>query len=89
MKRGETELPARAGRTWSFMWLFPGNNRGLNDRLLGHIGVTSNASTDGWTMGPPADKEYAVEPVGVEIINPSDWKRYRARISDKKCERVL
>lgn len=25
-------------------------------------------------MGPPAEREYAVEPVGVDTITPSDWK---------------
>ena len=29
-------------------------------------------STSGATIGPPEDNEYAVDPVGVEIINPSD-----------------
>lgn len=37
----------------------------------GHIGVNIIPFTLGFTIGPPADKEYAVEPVGVDIINPS------------------
>ena len=37
----------------------------------GHIGVSIIPFTLGFTIGPPADKEYAVEPVGVDIINPS------------------
>ena len=48
-----------------------GNTRGRNDRLLGHIGVSTMALKDGWTMGPPADSEYAVEPVGVDTMRPS------------------
>lgn len=49
-----------------------GNTRGRNDRLRGHIGVNTSALSDGWTIGPPADSEYAVEPVGVDTIKPSD-----------------
>ena len=36
------------------------------------MGVIIRESTLGVIIGPPADKEYAVEPVGVAIINPSD-----------------
>lgn len=49
-----------------------GKTRGRNDKLLGHIGVRTNALKDGCTMGPPAEREYAVEPVGVDTIRPSD-----------------
>ena len=49
-----------------------GNTRGRNERLRGQIGVKTRALNDGWTIGPPADREYAVEPVGVETISPSD-----------------
>ena len=35
------------------------------------IGVKSILSIFGSTTGPPADSEYAVEPVGVEIMIPS------------------
>jgi len=31
-------------------------------------------------MGPPADKEYAVDPVGVETIRPSDSLRLSVQI---------
>ena len=31
------------------------------------------AATEGWTIEPPAAREYAVDPVGVEIITPSPW----------------
>jgi len=49
-----------------------GNTSGLKDRLRGQIGVRTRALSDGWTIGPPAEREYAVEPVGVETIKPSD-----------------
>ena len=40
-------------------------------RVKGQIGLSSNERMLGWMMGPPADKEYAVEPVGVEMMRPS------------------
>jgi hypothetical protein len=49
-----------------------GNTSGRKDRLRGQIGVRTRALSDGWTIGPPAEREYAVEPVGVETIKPSD-----------------
>jgi hypothetical protein len=51
-----------------------GNTRGLKERLRGHMGVRTRALSEGWTIGPPADNEYAVEPVGVETMTPSDCK---------------
>jgi hypothetical protein len=44
---------------------------GLKERLLGAIGTTSMPLTPFWRMGPPADSEYAVEPVEVEMRMPS------------------
>lgn len=35
------------------------------------IGVRRIELIVGWIIGPPAEREYAVDPVGVEIINPS------------------
>lgn len=49
-----------------------GNTRGRKDKLRGQMGVRTRALSDGWTIGPPADREYAVEPVGVETMTPSD-----------------
>ena len=40
------------------------NDNGFND-------VITKPFTSGDKIGPPADKEYAVEPFDVEIINPS------------------
>jgi hypothetical protein len=39
---------------------------------MGHIGVSNSDTTEGCTIGPPDESEYAVEPVGVEMISPSD-----------------
>ena len=44
---------------------------GRNDRLLGAIGVIKILLTPFCIIGPPADKEQAVDPVGVEIRIPS------------------
>ena len=49
-----------------------GNTRGRKDKLRGHIGVSTSALKDGCTIGPPAEREYAVDPVGVDTIRPSD-----------------
>lgn len=56
---------------------FPGRTRERNERLRGHIGVSNSDSTSGWTIGPPDDNEYAVEPVGVDSIKPSDTASVR------------
>ena len=50
-----------------------GNTSGRKDRLRGQIGVSTMALRDGCTIGPPAESEYAVEPVGVDTMRPSDW----------------
>ena len=40
--------------------------------MCGAIGVTTTStSTDGATIGPRAENEYAVDPVGVATITPS------------------
>ena len=49
----------------------PGTTKGLEVRLWAEVGVIIIESTLGVTIGPPAEREYAVEPVGVEIISPS------------------
>ena len=48
---------------------FPGTTNGLEVRVWADVGVIIIESTFGVTIGPPADKEYAVEPVGVAIIS--------------------
>ena len=44
---------------------------GLAERDKGFRDVITNASNKGVSIGPPAEREYAVDPVAVEIINPS------------------
>ena len=44
---------------------------GLLSRECGQIGVTQTADNEGSSIGPPADKEYAVDPVAVAAITPS------------------
>ena len=46
--------------------------------IWGQIGVITIASVSGERIGPPAEREYAVEPVGVAIIIPS--ARYLQRV---------
>src|ERR1041384_757514 len=48
-----------------------GRTRGRTASVCGQIAVTTIASTVGTTIGPPADIEYAVEPVGVLTMMPS------------------
>lgn len=48
-----------------------GNIRGRNERLRGQIGVNRIDGWEGWIRGPDAEREYAVEPVGVERMSPS------------------
>ena len=36
---------------------------GRKERVWGQMGVRRIAGISGWTREPPADKEYAVEPV--------------------------
>lgn len=53
-------LPNKATKTTltlKTIVLSPGNTNGLNDKLLGHIGVNTSAEREGWTMGPPAERE--------------------------------
>lgn len=48
-----------------------GRQMGRNERLLGAMGVIRILLIPFCIIGPPADNEYAVEPVGVEISIPS------------------
>src|SRR5439155_25611788 len=45
------------------------------------IGTTSSAWTEGHTTGPPAEKAYAVDPVGVAQTMPSPVQRDSGRPS--------
>ena len=64
-------------------------------REWGQMGVRRMAGTEGCTMEPPADMEYAVEPVGVATATPSAYfteeqgrsrERERERESERKSE---
>ena len=44
---------------------------GRKDRECGAIGVTQMHWVFAWTMEPPAERLYAVDPVGVDRIMPS------------------
>ena len=48
-----------------------GKQIGRKERLLGAIGTMRMPLTPFWRIGPPADSEYAVDPVGVDIKMPS------------------
>jgi len=68
----ESSTPPRAsGATWTSTVLVGGNIRGRNERLRGQIGVNRIDGWEGWIRGPDAEREYAVEPVGVERMSPS------------------
>ena len=43
----------------------------------------------GVSIGPPQDKEYPVEPVGVEIIKPSDQYVQINLLSMKQCILII
>ena len=58
---------------------------GLLAKLIGHIGLIIIASILGWTIGPPAAIEYAVEPVEVEMINPSPLYSFTFSLSISIC----
>ncbi len=57
------------GDTLNFSSDVAGRINGLNDSDRGQIGVRSKLGTEGCTTGPPAEREYAVDPVGVDTIN--------------------
>lgn len=48
-----------------------GSINGLKDSEWGQIGVNKIPGTCGWTIDPPAAKEYAVLPDVVDKISPS------------------
>jgi hypothetical protein len=54
--------------------LVSGTSTGRLVKVCGQTGVMQMASTVGNTIGPPADNEYAVEPVGVATMSPSALK---------------
>ena len=54
---------------------------GLAKRACAESGMTAMAWTLGQMTGPPAEKLYAVEPVGVDTTTPSQPKLERGRPS--------
>ncbi len=56
--------------------MFPssGTTIGLKFSVCGQIGVINNTLLYGLIIGPPAESEYPVEPVGDEINTPSPRK---------------
>ena len=46
-----------------------------------------NAFVSGITIGPPLAKEYAVEPVGVDIIKPSGSSKHHFLIQKVPVEK--
>jgi hypothetical protein len=75
--RPENDTSSRVFRTRKVIAEEDGNTRGRNDKLRGQIGVSTIALSEGCTIGPPADREYAVEPVGVETMRPSQTASVR------------
>lgn len=65
-----------------------GTTRGRKERECGAIGVSSAHGTEGATMGPPDDNEYAVEPEGVAIISPSACVQVTHILHSRKCHRL-
>ena len=47
---------------------------GLKDRECGQMGVMRIQGTLGWIIDAPAATEYAVLPVGVDMIRPANRK---------------
>ena len=78
-KRSKVALPSTVRcKTFSLTHIFlisslalSGKTSGLATSEWGHIGVTQKHESFGSTIGPPAESEYAVEPVGVAITIPS------------------
>lgn len=58
--------------------------RKLSDR--GAMGVRRKASVSGCDIGPPADREYAVDPVGVDSNSPSACTISPARLLALSCQ---
>jgi hypothetical protein len=54
---------------------------GRKERECGQIGVSRMAGMSGCTSEPPAEREYAVEPVGVEKMHPSACTTVRRSLS--------
>ncbi len=60
-----------------------------SNNMCGDTGVSNNARCFGDTTGPRADSEYAVEPVGVAMINPSAAYEVNAAPSIRTSRRTV
>src|SRR3989475_13147564 len=68
----ETSPPSlHGGIGWIVTTAVAAMTSGRTASVCGQMAVTTIASTVGTTIGPPADIEYAVEPVGVLTMMPS------------------
>ena len=63
--------PLSSPITSSCTWLEAFSTNDRSNTMWAAIGVSTRESTPGLTMGPRAENEYAVEPVGVATITPS------------------
>ena len=52
-----------------------GSTDGTPEGACAQMGVTASSRASGISTGPPADRLYAVEPVGVLTISPSPCRR--------------
>ncbi len=91
---GNPTWPSRVNATssWSVFSInsisaLSGTTIGRLESVNGQMGVTTTAFIDGKITGPPAERLYAVEPVGVETMRPSarneltNWPLKNASIS--------
>ena len=62
------------------MGVSAGSTSGRKDRERGQMGVSKSEGTRGCTMLPPEESEYAVEPVGEEMMMPSATASVRKRL---------
>ena len=63
--------PLSSPITSSCTWLAALSTNERSKTMWAAIGVSTSESTLGLTIGPLAENEYAVEPVGVATITPS------------------
>ena len=84
----QTSKDNRIEWTYIFNFIDSGITIGRKDKDNGQIGEIKIQGTSLCTIGPPTDKLQAVDPVGVETINPSfiilnynllsfEWQKYR------------
>ena len=57
-------------------------------KTCGQIGVMTKTPDSGARIGPPADNEYAVDPVGVATIRPSALNSVNASPSTRARSRM-